>query len=212
MDLTPFEIPQRLIRQLFELDADYAEALWALDQPPGTLDLKAMLRDTLAALEQLPKALARFRKNLPPGLIPVWPSWNPMSARVCPQPKPTTWFQAVIPNPVKHPGCGVAAGCSGTTRQSRDDSGRGRTAAHRSAGPRTGDWSLPDRLPWSKVTPRRDWRLPLFPPCIGCGHVMPSAVGQIGVSFDQLVPAAKAEDEPAFRWGRHGMFPARPIR
>ena len=39
MDLTPFEIPQRLIRRLFELDADYAEALWALDQPPGTLDL-----------------------------------------------------------------------------------------------------------------------------------------------------------------------------
>ena len=70
MDLTPFEIAQRLIRQLFELDADYAEALWALDQPPGTLDLKAMLRDTLAALEQLPKALARFRKNLPPRAHP----------------------------------------------------------------------------------------------------------------------------------------------
>jgi len=54
MDLTPSEIPQRLIRHLFELDADYAEALWALDQPPGTLDVKAMLRDALAALEQLP--------------------------------------------------------------------------------------------------------------------------------------------------------------
>ena len=65
MDLAPSEIPQRLIRQLFELDADYAEALWALDQPPGTLDLKAMLRDTLAALEQLPETSARFRKNLP---------------------------------------------------------------------------------------------------------------------------------------------------
>jgi hypothetical protein len=65
MDLAPSEIPQRLIRQLFELDADYAEVLWALDQPPGTLDLKAMLRDTLAALEQLPETSARFRKNLP---------------------------------------------------------------------------------------------------------------------------------------------------
>jgi len=65
MDLAPSEIPQRLIRQLFELDADYAEALWALDQPPGTLDLKAMLRDTLAAPEQLPEASDRFRKNLP---------------------------------------------------------------------------------------------------------------------------------------------------
>jgi hypothetical protein len=65
MDLTPAEIPQRLIRQLFELDADYVEALWALDQPAGSLDLRAMLRDTLAALEQLPQAKARFRKNLP---------------------------------------------------------------------------------------------------------------------------------------------------
>jgi hypothetical protein len=65
MHLTPSEIPQRLIRQLFELDADYAEALWALDQPPGSLDHKLMLRDTLAALDQLPELSARFRMNLP---------------------------------------------------------------------------------------------------------------------------------------------------
>lgn len=65
MDLVPAQIPQRLIRQLFELDADYAEALWALDQPSGTLDLNLMLRDTLAALEQLPAASNRLRKNLP---------------------------------------------------------------------------------------------------------------------------------------------------
>ena len=70
MDLTPDEIPQRLIRQLFELDADYVEALWALDQPPSSLDLHAMLRDTLAALEQLPDACARFRKHLPSGAQP----------------------------------------------------------------------------------------------------------------------------------------------
>jgi hypothetical protein len=65
MDLTPAEIPQRLIRQLFELDADYVEALWALDQPVGKFDWQAMLRDTLAALEQLPQACSRFRKHLP---------------------------------------------------------------------------------------------------------------------------------------------------
>ena len=64
MDLASAEIPQRLLHQLFELDADYAEALWALDQPPGSLDVNAMLRDTLAALDQLPEACARFRKNL----------------------------------------------------------------------------------------------------------------------------------------------------
>jgi hypothetical protein len=66
MNLTPEQIPQRLIRQLFELDADYVEALWGLDQPPGKLNLHAMLRDSLAALEQLPAACSRFRKNLPP--------------------------------------------------------------------------------------------------------------------------------------------------
>src|ERR1700736_6006037 len=66
MNLTPEQIPQRLIRQLFELDSDYVEALWGLDQPPGRLNLHALLRDTLAALEQLPAACSRFRKSLPP--------------------------------------------------------------------------------------------------------------------------------------------------
>ena len=64
MDLAPAEIPQLLIRQLFELDADYVEALWALDQPAGSLNLQLMLRDTLTALEQLQEAQARFRKAL----------------------------------------------------------------------------------------------------------------------------------------------------
>jgi hypothetical protein len=40
-------------------------ALWGLDQPPGMFNLRAMLRDTLAALEQLPAACSGFRKNLP---------------------------------------------------------------------------------------------------------------------------------------------------
>ena len=71
MDLAPAEIPQRLVRQLFELDADYAEALWVLDQPAGALDRRLMLRDTLAALEQLPETSARFRKNLPSRAHPV---------------------------------------------------------------------------------------------------------------------------------------------
>ena len=70
MDLSPAEIPQRLIRQLFELDADYAEALWALDQPLGSLNVKSMVRNTLAALDQLPAAVARFRQNLAPRAHP----------------------------------------------------------------------------------------------------------------------------------------------
>jgi hypothetical protein len=65
MDLSPTEIPQRLLRQLFELDADLVEALWALDQPAGRLDLRAMLHDTLAALHQLSDVSTRFRSKLP---------------------------------------------------------------------------------------------------------------------------------------------------
>ena len=65
MDLSPAEIPQRLLRQLFELDADLAEALWALDQPEGNFDRRAMLSDTLSALDQLPSKCAQFRKQLP---------------------------------------------------------------------------------------------------------------------------------------------------
>jgi hypothetical protein len=73
MDFSPAEIPQRLIRQLFELDADYVEALWALDQPSTSLDMHAMLRDTLAALDQLHAACSRLRNNLPPRAHPTLP-------------------------------------------------------------------------------------------------------------------------------------------
>lgn len=65
MNLSAGQIPQKLLRQLFELDADYAEALWALDQPTGRFNRRAMLRDTLAALAELPKLTAQFRKQLP---------------------------------------------------------------------------------------------------------------------------------------------------
>ena len=65
MDLSPDEIPQRLLQQLFELDGDLAEALWALDQPEGTLDRRAMLRDMIAALDRLPSVCAQFCKQLP---------------------------------------------------------------------------------------------------------------------------------------------------
>jgi hypothetical protein len=71
MDLSAREIPQRLLQQLFELDADYAEALWVLDQPPAKFDLRLMLRDTLAALEHLPATCDRFRTNLPQRARPI---------------------------------------------------------------------------------------------------------------------------------------------
>ena len=78
MHLTPLEIPQRLLQQLFELDADCAEALLALDQPPGKIDMRAMLRDTLAALEQIPNQCALFRKSLPQRARPTLASLEPI--------------------------------------------------------------------------------------------------------------------------------------
>lgn len=54
-------LAQRLpapLRRLQELDADFAEALWVLDQPPGKFDLTAMARDTLASLNRLADARA----------------------------------------------------------------------------------------------------------------------------------------------------------
>ena len=71
LNLSAGEIPQRLLQQLFKLDAEYAEALWALDQPASSLDRPAMLRDTLAALNQLPPAAAQFRKKLPSLAQPI---------------------------------------------------------------------------------------------------------------------------------------------
>jgi hypothetical protein len=66
MDLLRADIPQKLLRRPFELDADYAKALWALDHAAGRRNPWALLRDTLAALDQLPDGLAQFRKRLPP--------------------------------------------------------------------------------------------------------------------------------------------------
>ena len=59
------EIPQALLHELFELDAVYAEALWALDQPASALDTRVMVRDTLASLRRRPTVLKRFLDGLP---------------------------------------------------------------------------------------------------------------------------------------------------
>jgi len=52
------------LRQLGELDADFAEALHVMDLPPGRIDFAAMVRDTMASLASLLTAreefLARF--------------------------------------------------------------------------------------------------------------------------------------------------------
>jgi len=59
------QLPAEL-RELFELDADFAEALCVLDQPARRLDWAAMTRDTLASLEDLEPARTYFLDLLPP--------------------------------------------------------------------------------------------------------------------------------------------------
>lgn len=65
LDLTDEEIPQSLLHELFELDADYAEALWALEQPPHALDLGAMVRDTLDSLTRRSEVLEDLLSGIP---------------------------------------------------------------------------------------------------------------------------------------------------
>ncbi len=60
----PAHLPQPYTHELFELDADCVEALWALDRPAGSLDFKKMVRDTLASLTELPDAREQVRVRL----------------------------------------------------------------------------------------------------------------------------------------------------
>lgn len=52
------------LHELFELDADFAEALWVLDQPAGRYDLDAMTADTVASLEAIGGAVHEFLRTL----------------------------------------------------------------------------------------------------------------------------------------------------
>ncbi|MEW5982537.1 MAG: hypothetical protein AB1806_09220 [Acidobacteriota bacterium] len=58
-------LPHAALHHLYELDADCAEALWALDQPAGALDVKTMVRDTLRSLDHLLAARAAVRARVP---------------------------------------------------------------------------------------------------------------------------------------------------
>lgn len=59
------ECPPEL-QELFELDADLAEALWVLDQPVGRFDLTAMTHDTVGSLRAIGTATSRFLDRLNP--------------------------------------------------------------------------------------------------------------------------------------------------
>jgi hypothetical protein len=59
------ELPPTL-RRLFEIDADLAEALWVLDQPPARYNLRGMVSDTRDSLDRLPSATKEFFATLKP--------------------------------------------------------------------------------------------------------------------------------------------------
>ena len=63
--LGPHPAPAARLAALAEADADCAEALWALDQPPGALDAAAMVHDTTATLTRLPRIRQQVRDALP---------------------------------------------------------------------------------------------------------------------------------------------------
>lgn len=63
--LAPRDLPRVALAQLAALDADCAEALWALEQPLGALDLDAIVRDTRASLDALADARAQVRRGVP---------------------------------------------------------------------------------------------------------------------------------------------------
>jgi hypothetical protein len=56
-------LPEGLYR-LMELDADFAEALHVMDLSPPGIDARAMLRDTLASLDELPETREEFLDSL----------------------------------------------------------------------------------------------------------------------------------------------------
>jgi hypothetical protein len=58
-------IAPAILRAWYELEADCVEGLRALDTPPGRLDRRAMVRDTLASLGRLAAARDRVRAVLP---------------------------------------------------------------------------------------------------------------------------------------------------
>ncbi len=68
--LAPRDLPHLPLAALARLDADCAEALWAIDQPPGALDLDAMVRDTLASLDALAEVRAHVRLGVPAACRP----------------------------------------------------------------------------------------------------------------------------------------------
>ena len=62
--LAPHDLPHAALADLAALDADCAEALWALDQPDGALNVPAIVHDTLVSLDRLTDTRAQVRAGV----------------------------------------------------------------------------------------------------------------------------------------------------
>ena len=76
--VAPRDLPHVALAALARLDADCAEPLWALDQPPGTLDVDAMVRDTLTSLDALGHVRAHVRLGVPAACQPRLTALEPL--------------------------------------------------------------------------------------------------------------------------------------
>ena len=76
--LAPRDLPHVALAALARLDADCAEALWALDQPRGALDLDAMVHDTLASLDALAEVRAHVRLGVQAARQPQLQTLEPL--------------------------------------------------------------------------------------------------------------------------------------
>ena len=76
--IAPRDLPHVALAALARLDADCAEALWALGQPPGALDLDAMVRDTLTSLNALGEIRAHVRLGVPAASRPRLQTLEPL--------------------------------------------------------------------------------------------------------------------------------------
>jgi len=64
-----FRFPQDALLVLFQLDADFAEALAVGNHPLARLNVRAMVADTLASLQRLQAAEKRFLDHLDPAAL-----------------------------------------------------------------------------------------------------------------------------------------------
>lgn len=76
--IAPRDLPHVALAALARLDADCAEALWALDQPPDALDLEAMVRDTRTSLDALGEIRTHVRLGVPAAARPRLETLEPL--------------------------------------------------------------------------------------------------------------------------------------